>query len=140
VYIAFLTARDLLGTENIRARVVSMPSRELFDAQDPAYQQSVLPPAVTPRVSPSISGSKRSMWQPPPKAPSAARRAASFDQYDPRLTRADMAEVLAQILMCEFSDRAGQFHACRPAANDHKGEQYEAISEGFVAGGPGFEP
>jgi transketolase len=41
---------DLLATKNIRARVVSMPSWELFDAQDPAYQQSVLPPAVTARV------------------------------------------------------------------------------------------
>jgi hypothetical protein len=40
----------------------------------------------------------------------------SFDQYDPRLPRVDVAEVLPQILMCEFSDRTGQFHACRPAA------------------------
>ena len=45
-----VAARDLLATENIRARVVSMPSWELFDAQEPAYQQSVLPPAVTARV------------------------------------------------------------------------------------------
>ena len=45
-----VAARDLLATENIRARVVSMPSWELFDAQDPAYQQGVLPPAVTARV------------------------------------------------------------------------------------------
>jgi transketolase len=45
-----LTARDLLATENIGARVVSMPSWELFDAQDHAYQQSVLPPAVMARV------------------------------------------------------------------------------------------
>ena len=45
-----VTARDLLATENIRARVVSMPSWELFDAQEPAYQQSVLPPSVTARV------------------------------------------------------------------------------------------
>ena len=45
-----VAARDLLAAENIRARVVSMPSWELFDAQDPAYQQSVLPPAVTARV------------------------------------------------------------------------------------------
>ena len=45
-----LAARDLLATENIRARVVSMPSWELFDAQDPAYQQRVLPPAVMARV------------------------------------------------------------------------------------------
>jgi transketolase len=45
-----VAARDLLATENIKARVVSMPSWELFDAQEPAYQQSVLPPAVTARV------------------------------------------------------------------------------------------
>jgi transketolase len=45
-----LAARDRLAAENINARVVSMPSWELFDAQDPAYQQSVLPPAVMARV------------------------------------------------------------------------------------------
>jgi transketolase len=45
-----VAARDLLATENIGARVVSMPSWELFDAQEPAYQQSVLPPTVTARV------------------------------------------------------------------------------------------
>jgi hypothetical protein len=61
---------------------------------------------------------------------------ASFDQYDPRLTRIDVAEVIAQILMCEFSDRAGQFHACRPAANDHKGEQRTATLGIGLALGP----
>jgi transketolase len=45
-----LAARDLLASENISARVVSMPSWELFDAQEPAYQQRVLPPSVTARV------------------------------------------------------------------------------------------
>ena len=45
-----VAARDLLATENIKARVVSMPSWELFDAQEPAYRQSVLPPSVTARV------------------------------------------------------------------------------------------
>ncbi len=45
-----LIARDLLAAENINARVVSMPSWELFDAQDLAYQHSVLPPAVLARV------------------------------------------------------------------------------------------
>ena len=37
-------------TEGIGARVVSMPSWELFDAQPPAYREEVLPPAVTARV------------------------------------------------------------------------------------------
>ena len=39
-----LAARDLLAKDKIKARVVSMPCRELFDAQDEAYRESVLPP------------------------------------------------------------------------------------------------
>ena len=45
-----VAARDLLATENIRARVVSMPSWELFEEQDAAYHDSVLPPSVKARV------------------------------------------------------------------------------------------
>jgi transketolase len=44
-------AYEKLKAEGIRARVVSMPSTELFDAQDAAYKKSVLPPDVTARVS-----------------------------------------------------------------------------------------
>lgn len=40
-----------LRSENVRARLVSMPSWELFEAQDAAYKESVLPAAVTARVS-----------------------------------------------------------------------------------------
>ena len=36
--------------EGIRARVVSMPSLELFEAQSQEYRDSVLPPAVRARV------------------------------------------------------------------------------------------
>jgi len=42
--------QNLLG-QGIRARVVSMPSWELFDHQPQAYRDSVLPPAITARVS-----------------------------------------------------------------------------------------
>ncbi len=45
-----LTAAEKLAAQNVRARVVSMPSWELFAAQPPAYQESVLPKAVTARV------------------------------------------------------------------------------------------
>jgi transketolase len=45
-----LAAAALLGEDGIRARVVSMPSWELFAAQDPAYRERVLPPAVRARV------------------------------------------------------------------------------------------
>jgi transketolase len=45
-----VAARDLLAKDKIKARVVSMPCRELFDAQDDAYRESVLPSAITARV------------------------------------------------------------------------------------------
>jgi transketolase len=46
-----LTAWEQLSAEGVKVRVVSMPSWELFDEQDPEYRQSVLPPDVTARVS-----------------------------------------------------------------------------------------
>jgi len=45
-----LAACDLLAADKINARVVSMPSRELFEAQDEAYRDAVLPPAIEARV------------------------------------------------------------------------------------------
>jgi transketolase len=44
-------ARDLLAEHGVNARVVSMPSWELFDAQDADYRASVLGTEGTPRVS-----------------------------------------------------------------------------------------
>ena len=44
-------AYEKLKAEGIKARVVSMPSWELFDKQDGAYKESVLPASVTARVS-----------------------------------------------------------------------------------------
>ena len=43
-------AYEQLTADGIRARVVSMPSMELFDKQPPAYRDEVLPPSVTARV------------------------------------------------------------------------------------------
>ena len=45
-----LEAAELLSGENIAARVVSLPSWELFDRQDESYRESVLPKAVKARV------------------------------------------------------------------------------------------
>ena len=45
-----VSAYEELMKEGIKARVVSMPSWELFEQQDEAYRHSVLPPAVTGRV------------------------------------------------------------------------------------------
>jgi transketolase len=55
-----LGAQELLRAEGIAARVVSMPSFELFRAQDAAYQQKVLPPDVTVRV--AIEAGNQQSW------------------------------------------------------------------------------
>jgi transketolase len=46
-----MAAYEKLSAEGIKARVVSMPSWELFEQQDAAYKESVLPASVTARVS-----------------------------------------------------------------------------------------
>ena len=43
-------AYETLKAEGVKARVVSMPSWDLFERQDQAYRESVLPPAVKARV------------------------------------------------------------------------------------------
>ncbi len=49
VHIA-LEAREQLAAQGVAARVVSMPSWELFKAQPQTYQDAVLPPTITARV------------------------------------------------------------------------------------------
>jgi transketolase len=46
-----LAAHEELSGEGIRSRVVSLPCWELFDRQEDAYRDEVLPPPVTARVS-----------------------------------------------------------------------------------------
>jgi len=45
-----LQAAEVLTAEGLRVRVVSMPSWELFERQEAAYRETVLPAAVTARV------------------------------------------------------------------------------------------
>lgn len=45
-----LTAADMLAQKGVNARVVSMPSMELFEKQDKAYRDSIIPPSIKKRV------------------------------------------------------------------------------------------
>ncbi|MDO8473364.1 MAG: transketolase C-terminal domain-containing protein, partial [Dehalococcoidia bacterium] len=60
VHIA-LEAGSILQTRGVIARVVSLPSWSLFDAQPRSYRESVLPPAVRARV--SIEAGARMGWE-----------------------------------------------------------------------------
>jgi len=46
-----VAAFEQLSADGIKARVVSMPAWELFEAQSQAYRDQVIPPSVTARVS-----------------------------------------------------------------------------------------
>lgn len=46
-----IEAADMLSKEGIRCRVISMPSWQIFEKQDEAYRNSVIPPDVTARIS-----------------------------------------------------------------------------------------
>ncbi|MFT4214565.1 MAG: transketolase [Microbacterium sp.] len=56
-----VAARETLAAEGIGARVVSAPSLEWFAEQDAAYRESVLPAAVTARV--SVEAGSTSLWR-----------------------------------------------------------------------------
>jgi transketolase len=60
VHIA-LEAQQLLDEEGIGARVVSLPSWELFAAQSRAYQESVLPPTIAARV--AVEAAAKFGWE-----------------------------------------------------------------------------
>ena len=45
-----VAAAQQLASAGVPARVVSMPSWELFERQDPAYREDVLPDAISARV------------------------------------------------------------------------------------------
>jgi len=45
-----ISAFEALTKEGIKARVVSMPSWELFERQDESYREAVLPPEITARL------------------------------------------------------------------------------------------
>jgi transketolase len=45
-----MSAAEILASEGVAVRVVSMPCVELFDAQEESYREQVLPSSVSARV------------------------------------------------------------------------------------------
>lgn len=56
-----VAAAERLTAEGRRARVVSMPCAEVFDAQDAAWKESVLPAAVRPRL--ALEAASADYWR-----------------------------------------------------------------------------
>jgi transketolase len=53
-------AAELLESEGVAVRVVSMPSTDVFDAQEWSYRESVLPTNVTARV--AVEAAQENFW------------------------------------------------------------------------------
>ncbi len=56
-----MQAYDRLAAEHISARVVSMPSWELFERQSQEYRDGVMPPDITARV--AVEAGVRMGWE-----------------------------------------------------------------------------
>lgn len=69
-------ARELLAAEGVKARVVSMPCLEWFEAQDQAYRDKVVPPIVKARV--SVEAGVKQGWR---EYVGDHGRIVSIDQY-----------------------------------------------------------
>ncbi|GII99150.1 transketolase [Sediminihabitans luteus] len=69
-------ASEALAADGIAARVVSMPCREWFDAQDAGYREQVLPAAVRARV--SVEAGIRQGWH---EIVGDAGRTVSIEHY-----------------------------------------------------------
>jgi transketolase len=54
-------AYEKLKADGVKARVVSMPSWELFELQDETYRASVLPPDITARV--AVEAAAKFGWE-----------------------------------------------------------------------------
>ncbi|MGI9250136.1 MAG: transketolase [Pseudohongiellaceae bacterium] len=54
------TAVETLLKENVKVRLVSMPSVDVFEAQDEAYREAVLPAAVSTRI--AVEASATDYW------------------------------------------------------------------------------
>jgi transketolase len=110
-------ARDTLAAEGIKARVVSMVSREWFDEQDDAYRESVIPAAVRARV--SVEAGIAQCWH---DIVGDAGRTVSLEHYG--------ASAAYQTLYDEFGITAG---AVVQAAKD-------SIAAAAEISGPGVPP
>jgi transketolase len=71
-----VAARELLAADGIKARVVSMPCLEWFEAQDQAYRDKVIPPIVKSRV--SVEAGVKQGWR---EYVGDHGRIVSIDQY-----------------------------------------------------------
>ena len=108
-----LQAREQLKARGVSARVVSMPCREWFDAQDEDYRNSVIPSDVKARV--SVEAGIRMSWN---DLLGDAGRAVSLEHFGESADYETLyrefgitAEAVAQALCMQTEDFSRAYHA-----------------------------
>jgi len=101
----------------VKARVVSMPSWELFEGQDESYRESVLPKAVKKRVA-RVCGQVRGLQamidsdrDPLEILTQIAAVRGALDAMGAAIIQAQYAEALASIDSAEAKERADRVFA-----------------------------
>lgn len=115
-----LAAQDQLAARGIRARVVSMPSWELFAEEDPLYQESVLPGSIAARV--VVEAGIRMGWE------RWAGSAATYVAMETYGASAPASELFRRFgftpeLVCAAVERAIALAGLRPARHLEAGEE-----------------
>ncbi len=84
-----VAAAEVLKTQNVAVRVVSMPSTDRFEAQPQTYRDSVIPPQVSCRV--SVEAGVTALWS---RYVGPAGRSVGVDQFGESGPAEDVYEYL----------------------------------------------
>ena len=126
-----VAAQRLLADQGIAARVVSMPCKEWFDEQDPAYRDQVIPPHIKPRV--SVEAAVSQGWR---DVVGDAGRTVSLEHFG---ASADFATLYEQFgITAQAVVEAA--HASIAAAQTLGGKGAPVHGEAAGSTGPGDDP
>ena len=109
-------ARKILADAGVQARVVSMPCREWFDAQEASYRETVIPPTVKARV--SVEAGIAQGWR---EVVGDHGRIVSIEQYG---ASADYARIYTEfgITAQAVADADERLEEAKQAAEDARAE------------------
>lgn len=116
-------ARDLLKEHDVRARIVSLPSWEVFDRQPASYQESVLGPESIPRL--SVEAGTTFGWQ---RYTGFNGRNVGIDRYG---ASGPGAKVLAHF---GFTSEHVAAEAFRLLGRDTEADAIDSVDNGRTAG------
>jgi transketolase len=118
-----MEAREALAADGVSARVVSLPSWEIFEQQGAAYEEQVLGPAGTPRV--TVEAGVTIGWE---RYAGSNGRVIGLDRFGASAPGKKVLEVLG------FTKERVAATALRLLGKDDLAEEYEPVTDGETVG------